>query len=79
MVSIKCPCVECIYNGKGYHCTAKAITLTYRNMATVNEGRVDMWICNKYELSETAKRVRKFFEENPKWRDMRGEQDEYRQ
>lgn len=68
MVSITCPCTECRYNGRAYKCTAKAIKLTYRNMATVNEGRVDMWICNKYELSESAKRVQKFFEDNPKWR-----------
>jgi hypothetical protein len=63
MVSITCPCAECKYNGKGYKCTAKAIKLSYRNMATVNEGRVDMWICDKYELSEFAKRIDKSFEE----------------
>jgi hypothetical protein len=57
MVSITCPCIECKYNGKGHKCTAKAINLTYRNIATVNEGRVNMWICDKYELSEFAKQV----------------------
>ena len=62
MVSITCPCAECKYNGKGYKCTAKAIKLSYRNMVTVNEGRVDMWICDKYELSEFAKRIEKSFE-----------------
>ena len=62
MVSITCPCVECIYNGKRYKCTAKAINLKYRNMATVNEGRVDMWICDKYELTESAKRVQRYFD-----------------
>lgn len=63
MVSITCPCIECKYNGKGNKCTAKAINLTYRNMATVNEGRVNMWICDKYELSEFAKQIDKSFEE----------------
>ena len=62
MVSITCPCVECVYNGRRYKCTAKAIRLTYRNMATVNEGRVDMWVCNKYELSESAKKIQESFE-----------------
>lgn len=57
MVSITCPCIECKYNGKGNKCTAKAINLTYRNMTTINEGRVNMWICDKYELSEFAKQV----------------------
>ena len=61
MVSITCPCVECRYNGRAHKCTAKAIKLTYRNMATINEGRVDMWICNKYELSDEAKRIEEDF------------------
>lgn len=62
MVSVTCPCVECIHNGRRNKCTAKNISLTFRNMATVNEGRVDMWICNKYEKSDFCKR----FEENLK-------------
>lgn len=67
MVSITCPCVECRYNGRANKCTAKAINLAYRNMATVNEGRVDMWICDKYELSDSARRVQQFLEQNPQW------------
>lgn len=63
MVSITCPCVECKYNGKGHKCTAKAIKLTYRNMVTVNEGRVDMWVCDRYELSEFAKQIDKSFKD----------------
>jgi hypothetical protein len=31
-------------------------------MATVNEGRVDMWICDKYELSDEAKKLTQLFE-----------------
>ena len=57
MVSITCPCVECIHNGKRNKCTAKNIRLTFRNMATVNEGRVDMWVCNKYEKSDFCKEL----------------------
>lgn len=57
MTAITCPCVECIHNGKKNKCTAKKINLTYRNMATVNEGRVNMWICDQYELTEEAKQL----------------------
>lgn len=68
MVSVTCPNAECAYNGRGHKCTAKSIRLTYRNMATVNEGRVDMWICEKYELSESAKRIQNFFKTHPQYR-----------
>jgi len=62
MVSITCPCTECINNGVRYKCKAKNINLKYRNMATINEGRVDMWICDKYELSDEAKKLTQLFE-----------------
>ena len=57
MVSVTCPCVECEYNGRRNKCTADRISLTYRNMATVNEGRVDMWVCNMYEKSAFSKQL----------------------
>ncbi len=57
MSKIICPCVECIYNGDDHVCYADEVKLTFRNMATVNEGRVDMWVCNQYELSEGAKAI----------------------
>lgn len=60
MVSVTCPCVECIHNGRRNKCRAKDINLTFRNMATVNEGRVDMWVCNKYEKSESYKKFEKY-------------------
>ena len=63
MVSITCPCAECKYNGKGHKCTARAIKLSYRNMVTVNEGRVDMWVCDRYELSELAIQIDKTFKD----------------
>lgn len=60
MVSVTCPCVECIHNGRRNKCRAKNIDLTFRNMATVNEGRVDMWVCNMYEKSESYKKFEKY-------------------
>ena len=63
MVSITCPCVECVYNGRGYKSTAKSINLKYRNMLTVNEGRVDMWVCDKYEISGAALAIDKIVTE----------------
>ena len=32
-------------------------------MATVNEGRIDMWVCDKYELSDEAKRMQEVYNE----------------
>lgn len=59
MSKIICPCVECIHNGKRSVCNADKVELKWRNMATVNEGRVDMWVCTKYELSDYAKKINK--------------------
>ena len=61
MSKVICPCIECIYNGKHNVCKADKVEFKYRNMATVNEGRVDMWICKQYELSEDAKNIEAFF------------------
>ena len=61
MSKIICPCVECIHNGKRYICNSDKVELKYRNMATVNEGRVDMWICKQYELSDNAKKIAEMF------------------
>lgn len=66
MVSITCPCVECIYNGARYKCKAKNINLKHRNMLTVNEGRIDAWICDKYELTEDSKQMLEFFKKMEK-------------
>lgn len=57
MVSVICPCVECKHNGRRYRCKCKEIKLEWRNMATVNEGRVDMWVCKKYEKSDYEKKI----------------------
>lgn len=56
---IICPNDECINNsgaGKGYVCQLDKISLIYRNMATLNEGRVDMWVCKSYEPDEEYKK-----------------------
>ena len=57
MVSVICPCTECKHNGKRYRCKCKEIKLEWRNMATVNEGRVDMWVCHQYEQTDQAKEI----------------------
>ncbi len=55
-MKVKCPCVECQYN-KNYKCKAGEINLKYRNMLTVNEGRVDMWIFDKYSYDEQTQTI----------------------
>ena len=57
MSRIVCPCAECIHNGDKYVCNAKKVELKFRNMASVNEGRVDIWVCKQYELSDYAKKI----------------------
>lgn len=68
MSSIICGSVDCKYNGDDYKCTADKVKLTYRNMATVNEGRVDMWVCDKYTISDESKQLlnqfKKWFKED---------------
>lgn len=61
MSKIICPCTECLYNGDGNICKAKQVEFKYRNMATVNEGRVDMRVCKQYELSDFAKELEREF------------------
>lgn len=61
MSKVICPSVECIHNGKRYICNCDKVELKWRNMATVNEGRVDMWICKQYELSDDAKKITEMF------------------
>ena len=49
-MKVYCPCAECQYNKKN-KCSADELKLKWRNMATVNEGRVDMWICGELLLT----------------------------
>ena len=63
MTKVICPCTECVHNGDHYICNAEKVEFIYRNMATVNEGRVDMWKCKQYELSEIARKIDEGFSE----------------
>ena len=56
MTKVWCPCIECIYN-KNQRCKAKELSFKHRNMATVNEGRVDMWVCDKYQIDEKSQEI----------------------
>ena len=55
MTTVICPCAECKHNGEKYVCRCKTVKLKYRNMLTANEGRVDMWVCDRYELAPETK------------------------
>jgi len=57
MPKVYCPCVECKYHGRVNNCKAEKLILKWRNMATVNEGRVDMWICDQYEEKFEAQEI----------------------
>ena len=56
MTKVWCPCVECINNDK-QRCKSRELKFKYRNMATVNEGRVDMWVCDQYQLSKESQDI----------------------
>jgi len=56
MTKVWCPCVECVNNEK-QRCKARELKFKYRNMATVNEGRVDMWVCDQYQLSKESQDI----------------------
>lgn len=57
MPKVICPCVDCKYNGNNHRCKADYLRFKFRNMATVNEGRVNTWVCDRYELSKQAKQL----------------------
>ena len=58
MTKLYCADITCKYHKNTDLCTAKKVLLNYRNMATVNEGRVDMLVCQQYEENEFYKRVK---------------------
>lgn len=62
MSKVICAAVECKYN-KNSICKAKEINLSAGNIATVHEGRQDIWRCKMYELSDFSKEVRKLLKE----------------
>lgn len=63
MAKIICPCAECKHHREDNICKANEIHLKYRSMITVHEGRVDMWVCDKYQLSEEAENIIKVTKE----------------
>ena len=65
MTKIICPSIECKYCSDNHICTAKEVKLTYKNTLTVHEGRVNMWVCNKFEENEneTVKEFRNYLNE----------------
>ena len=63
MTKIVCPCIDCKYNSDKNICEAKNIKLKYRNTITMYYGRVNMWICDKYEISEEYEEMTKDFKE----------------
>lgn len=56
MTRVKCPCVECKHN-KDHRCKNKGITLAWKSVMTVHEGRLEAWICKDYEMDEESKRI----------------------
>lgn len=65
MTQITCACLDCKFCKENAQCTAKEIKLSWGNIATVWEGRQDVWWCKSYEMSDEAKatyeEIYKFF------------------
>lgn len=55
MTEITCACFDCKFCNENAQCTAKEIKLTSGNIATMWEGRQDVWWCKSFELSNEAK------------------------
>lgn len=55
MTEIICACFDCKFCNENAQCTAKEIKLTSGNIATVWEGRQDVWWCKSFEMSDEAK------------------------
>jgi hypothetical protein len=57
MTKITCTCFDCKYCSPTAECEAKEIKLTSGNIATLWEGRQDVWWCKSFEMSEEAKEI----------------------
>jgi hypothetical protein len=55
VTEITCACFDCKFCDDNAKCTAKEIKITFGNIATVWEGRQDVWWCKSFEMSEEAK------------------------
>lgn len=66
MTKITCACFDCKYCSENAECMAEEIKLTSGNIATVWEGRQDVWWCKSFEMSEEAKdfvkRIKELFD-----------------
>lgn len=60
MTKVYCPCLECV-NNKDQRCKAKEVSLTWRSLATVNEGRQEVWVCKQYQVSEEMQVIEEQF------------------
>ena len=57
MNGLRCAAIDCKYNGDGYKCSAKRVTLSDSYILTVHEGHQHFWRCKQYEQSEQAKGI----------------------
>lgn len=66
MPKITCTCFDCKFCNDESKCTAEEIKLKSGNIATVWEGRQDVWWCKSFEMSDEAKaiheKVKEYFE-----------------
>ena len=56
MGKVVCAAIECKYNEDNV-CTKEEINLSSGNIATVHQGRQDVWWCRMFELSDFAKKI----------------------
>ena len=67
MTKIYCACIECEHNKRNV-CEAKTINLSAGNIATLFQGRKDIWECRMFNLSEKAKTFKTLMENTLKER-----------
>lgn len=54
MTKVFCPCLECV-NNKDSRCKAMELHFRNRSVFIANEGRSDVWVCDQYQLTDSAK------------------------
>ena len=59
MPKVICPCIDCKYNDDNHRCKANYLRLKFHSLTTVYEGRMNVWVCDKYELSEDVVALKK--------------------
>lgn len=69
MTKVYCACIEC-ENNKRNICKAKTINLSAGNIATVYQGRKNIWECRMFNLSEEAKTFKILMEKALKEREQ---------